>query len=173
MGSSGMNPPKDASESYFVAAEGTGFDVPHPIVSSGNVVVSLFLETTRVVGTVDSEGFLTGNGLLHPDLGTLASTLVLTIRAQIDAGLFGTLGSGSMSRPSSTGAPLGRGHSAIWWVASGPVGRPSSWTSGCWTCGSLPTPARARTRRRRVAGNPYRGLTSSPLCSRATSKRSP
>jgi pimeloyl-ACP methyl ester carboxylesterase len=88
-----MNPPKDVSESYFVAAEGTGFDVPHPIVSAGDVV-SLFLETTRVVGTVDSEGFLTGNGLLHPDQGTLASTLVLTVRAQIDAGLFGTLGSG-------------------------------------------------------------------------------
>jgi pimeloyl-ACP methyl ester carboxylesterase len=92
MGNSGMNP-KDASESYFVADEGAGFDVPHPSVSSGDII-SLFLETTRVVGTVDSEGFLAGNGLLHFDQGTLAQTLVLTIRAQLDAPLVGTLGSG-------------------------------------------------------------------------------
>lgn len=92
MGNSGVNP-QPATESRFVADEGPGFDVPHPIVSSGDVV-SVFLETTRVVGTVDPDGLITGGGLLHPDQGTLARTLVLTIRAQIAAGLSGTLGSG-------------------------------------------------------------------------------
>ena len=91
MGDSGMSP-EDASESCFVAAEGTGVLVPH-VESSGDIV-ALTLQTTRVVGTVDAEGFLTGLGLLHPDQGTLASTLVLTIRAKIDASVSGTLGSG-------------------------------------------------------------------------------
>ena len=94
-----MNP-KDASESCFVAAEGTGILVPH--LQSPGDIVALFLQTTRVVGTVDADGFLTGNGLLHPDQGTLASTLVLTIRAKIDASVSGTLGAGSTSRSSST-----------------------------------------------------------------------
>jgi pimeloyl-ACP methyl ester carboxylesterase len=87
MGNSGMDP-KDASENCFVAG------VLAPQIESLGDIVSLFLQTTRVVGTVDSDGFLTGNGLLHPDQGTLASTLVLTIRAQIDADLSGTLGGG-------------------------------------------------------------------------------
>jgi hypothetical protein len=45
------------------------------------------------VGTVDADGFLALGGLLHVDQGTLAETLVLTIRANlsaVDAG--GTLG---------------------------------------------------------------------------------
>ena len=91
MGNSGISP-KDASESCFVADEGAGFDVPHLIRASGDVV-AVFLETNRVVGTVDADGFLTLGGLLHVDQGTLGETLVLTIRAQlraVDAG--GTLG---------------------------------------------------------------------------------
>jgi hypothetical protein len=85
MGNSGMNP-KDASESCFVAAEGTGVVVPH--IELPGDIVSLFLQTTRVVGTVDSEGFLTEEaGLLHlrPEQATLAPTLVLTIRAKVAA----------------------------------------------------------------------------------------
>ena len=91
VGNSGISP-KDASESCFVADEGAGFDVPHLIRASGDVV-AVFLPTTRVVGTVDADGFLTLGGLLHVDQGTLGETLVLTIRAQlraVDAG--GTLG---------------------------------------------------------------------------------
>src|SRR5512132_4450188 len=83
---------QDASESCFVADEGAGFDVPHLIRASGDVV-AVFLETTRVVGTVDADGFLTLGGLLHVDQGTLAETMVLTVRANlsaVDAG--GTLG---------------------------------------------------------------------------------
>jgi hypothetical protein len=53
MGNSGMNP-KDASESCFVAAEGTGVVVPH--IELPGDIVALFLQTTRVVGTVDSDG---------------------------------------------------------------------------------------------------------------------
>ena len=44
MGNSGISP-KPASESCFVADEGTGFDVPHAIVVSGDVV-SVFLEAS-------------------------------------------------------------------------------------------------------------------------------
>jgi hypothetical protein len=91
VGNSGIGP-KDASESCFVADEGAGFDVPHLIRASGDVV-AVFLETTRVVGTVDADGFLTLGGLLHVDQGTLAETMVLTVRANlsaVDAG--GTLG---------------------------------------------------------------------------------
>jgi hypothetical protein len=94
MGNSGVNP-KPATESRFVADEGPGFDVPHAIVSSGDVV-SVLLHTTRVVGTVDADGFFEqdkGLGLLHLGQGTLADPLVLTVRARImsrDAG--GVLG---------------------------------------------------------------------------------
>jgi hypothetical protein len=85
MGNSG-SPPQPATESFFVADEGPGFDVPHAIVSSGDVV-SVLLHTTRVVGTVDPDGFLFEQGLLHldPEQGTLAPILVLSIRARISA----------------------------------------------------------------------------------------
>ena len=91
MGNSGIFP-KAASESCFVADEGAGFDVPHQIKASGDVV-ALFLQTTRVVGTVDADGFLALGGLFQVEQGTLAETLVLTIVAKlsaVDAG--GTLG---------------------------------------------------------------------------------
>jgi hypothetical protein len=85
MGNSG-SPPQPATESRFVADEGPGFDVPHAIVSSGDVV-SVLLHTTRVVGTVNADGFLFEQGLLHldPEQGTLAPILVLSIRARISA----------------------------------------------------------------------------------------
>jgi hypothetical protein len=63
MGNSGIFP-KAASESCSVADEGAGFDVPHQIKASGDVV-ALFLQTTRVVGTVDADGFLSLGGLFH------------------------------------------------------------------------------------------------------------
>ena len=85
MGNSGSPAPL-ATESRFVADEGPGFDVPHQIVSAGDVV-SVVLHTTRVVGTVDPDGFLFEQGLLHldPEQGTLAPILVLSIRARISA----------------------------------------------------------------------------------------
>ena len=93
MGNSGVVP-DPATESRFVADEGSGFDVAHRLVLPG-AVVSVFLETTRVVGTVDPDGLLpTEGGLLHLDQGTLARTLVLSIRAEIAGRLSGTLGSG-------------------------------------------------------------------------------
>ena len=91
MGNSGRAPER-ASESRFVADEDPGrLDVAHPIVASGQVV-TVGIETTRCVGTVDPDGFLT-LAQQHIDQGTLAETLLLTVRAQIaavDAG--GTLG---------------------------------------------------------------------------------
>jgi hypothetical protein len=92
MGNSGVVP-DPATESRFVADEDSGFDVAHRLVSSG-AVVSVFLETTRVVGTVDPDGLLPGGGSLHLDQGTLARWLVLSIRAEIAGQLRGTLGSG-------------------------------------------------------------------------------
>ena len=92
MGNSGVVP-DPATESRSVADEGPGFDVAHRLVLPG-AVVSVFLETTRVVGTVDPDGLLTEGGSLHLDQGTLARTLVLSIRAEIAGQLRGTLGSG-------------------------------------------------------------------------------
>ena len=96
MGNSGMDPPKSASESYFVATEDFGrLDVAHEIVASGQVV-AVSIKTTRYVGALDDEG--NDEGFLKlweaaVERGTLAEKLVLTIRAKIaarDAG--GTLG---------------------------------------------------------------------------------
>ena len=82
VGNSGMKP-KAASESCFVADEGDGFDVPHEILNSGNVV-TVELKTTRVVGTVNADGRLQVGELLLSQ-GTLAQPLVLTIRANVTA----------------------------------------------------------------------------------------
>jgi hypothetical protein len=46
-------------------------------------IVSVLLEATRVVGTVNPDGFLEdAKFLLHLSQGTLAEKLVLTIRAR-------------------------------------------------------------------------------------------
>ena len=91
MGRSGIEPPP-ANESRFVADEDPGrLDLAHPIVASGDVV-TVGIETNRVVGTVDGDGFL-ANAQQHITQGTLAGKLVLSVWAEIaarDTG--GTLG---------------------------------------------------------------------------------
>ena len=84
MGNSGTNPPKDASESYFVADEDFGrLDTLHEITASGQVI-AVSIPTTRVVGSVNDEGFLLF-GEAAIERGTLARHLVLTIRANLSA----------------------------------------------------------------------------------------
>ena len=81
VGNSGL-PPKQYHESCFVADEAPGkLDVEHTILVS-DPRVTVCIETTRYVGTVDPNGFLT-DAQQHIDQGTLAEKMVLTIRARI------------------------------------------------------------------------------------------
>ncbi|MFG2006736.1 hypothetical protein ACGFNU_47085 [Spirillospora sp. NPDC048911] len=83
MGSSGIEV-KSASESCFVADEDFGVQ---PILTSGQIV-TVELATTRCVGSVDEDGFLT-KVQDHLAQETLAEKLLLTIVARItgsDAG---------------------------------------------------------------------------------------
>lgn len=83
VGNSGV-PPENYSESRFVADEAPGvLDVEHPLTASGQVV-TLSVDATRYVGTVDADGFLS-DPRLHLDQGTLADRLLLTVRARISA----------------------------------------------------------------------------------------
>jgi len=89
MGNSGLQAPAP-NESRFVADETFGeLDVRHPVTASGDVV-TVSISTTRVVGTVDQDGFLV-RGPLHLDQGTLAPTMRLSIEAEIRATDFGGL----------------------------------------------------------------------------------
>ena len=113
-----------------MADEGTGSS--SPTAQSPGDVVALFLETTRVVGTVDPDGLLTGGGLLHPDQGTLARTLVLSIRAEIAGRRQRHLGQRAQRRGlpppghhRSAGGPLGSLDGRLWDRLAGPSG----WTS--------------------------------------------
>ena len=83
MGNSGKEP-KRASESCFVADEDFGrLDVPYQIVANGQVV-AVSIKTTRYVGSVDEKGFLVApKWEAAVERGTLARTLLLTIRAKI------------------------------------------------------------------------------------------
>ncbi|MFB4273395.1 hypothetical protein [Nonomuraea sp. GTA35] len=76
--------PNPASESCFVADDDFGrLGVSHEVTTS-DPVVSVAIKTTRCIGSVNADDFLR-----HPDWhseqGTLARTLLLTIRAQIGA----------------------------------------------------------------------------------------
>lgn len=83
VGNSGV-PPEKYSESRFVADEAPGvLDVEHVVTASGQVV-TLSIDATRYVGTVDADGYLV-NPQLHLDQGTLAERLLLTVRARISA----------------------------------------------------------------------------------------
>jgi hypothetical protein len=95
MGNSGQRAPAP-NESRFVADETFGeLDVRHPVTASGDVV-TVSISTTRVVGTVDPDGFL-AKGPMHLDQGTLAPTMRLSIEAEIRAIDFGgELGHGAL-----------------------------------------------------------------------------
>ena len=95
MGNSGQQAPAP-NESRFVADETFGeLDVRHPITASGDVV-TVSISTTRVVGTVDPDGFLL-RGQMHLDQRTLAPTMRLSIEAEIQAIDFGgVLGHGAL-----------------------------------------------------------------------------
>jgi len=81
MGNSGVAAP-EAHESRFVADEALGvLDVEYSIPSSGERV-TVNLETTRYVGSLNPDGFL-AQADQHIAQGTLAEFLVLTIRARI------------------------------------------------------------------------------------------
>ena len=91
VGNSGTAP-EQYHESRFVADEAPGkLDFEHNILDSGELV-TVCIETTRYVGTVDAEGFLV-DAQQHIAQGTLAETLLLTVRAHISAeDALGTLG---------------------------------------------------------------------------------
>jgi len=95
MGNSGQPAPAP-NESRFVADEAFGeLDVRHPVIASGDVV-TISISTTRVVGTVDLDGFLL-KGPMHLGQGTLAPTMRLSIEAEIHATDFGgVLGHGAL-----------------------------------------------------------------------------
>ena len=98
VGNSGLGP-KPHNESCFVADEAPGrLDVEHTITASGGLV-SVCIETTRNVGLVDADGLLV-RADQHFAQGTLAQTLLLTIRARIEAlevgGTFGVPGPGGL-----------------------------------------------------------------------------
>ena len=83
VGSSG-SPPPQYHESRFVADEAAGMlDRVHQISAPGQLV-TVCLQTTRYVGTIDGDGFLV-HTQQHIDQGTLAAKLLLTIRARIFA----------------------------------------------------------------------------------------
>jgi len=83
VGNSGV-PPEKYNESRFIADEAPGaLDVEHLLTSSGQAV-TLSIDATRYVGTVDADGYLV-NPQLHLDQGTLAERLLLTVRARISA----------------------------------------------------------------------------------------
>jgi uncharacterized delta-60 repeat protein len=83
VGNSGV-PPEKYSESRFVADEAPGvLDVEHLVTAPGQAV-TLSIDATRYVGTVDADGYLV-DPQLHLDQGTLAARLLLTVRARISA----------------------------------------------------------------------------------------
>lgn len=74
--------PEKYNESRFVADEAPGkLDFEHKILASGGLV-TVCIETTRYVGTIDPDGFLV-YAQQHIDQGTLAETLLLTVHARI------------------------------------------------------------------------------------------
>jgi pimeloyl-ACP methyl ester carboxylesterase len=79
-GNSGVPAPSH-TENRFVVDQQQGLDVEHQITASRRVV-EVHLPTTRYVGTVDSDGFLS-YGAAAVKAGRLAGTLRLTIRARI------------------------------------------------------------------------------------------
>lgn len=86
-------PPEKYNESRFVADEDPGkLDFSHGILASGGLV-TVCIETTRCVGTIDLDGFLV-YAQQHIDQGTLAETLLLTVHAYTNTieGDGGTLG---------------------------------------------------------------------------------
>jgi hypothetical protein len=98
VGSSAV-PPERHTESCFVADEAEGaLDLEHTVTASG-ATVTVCVETTRCVGTVDGDGFLVF-AQQHIDQGTLAETLLLTLRARISTvevgGVFGIVGAGGL-----------------------------------------------------------------------------
>jgi pimeloyl-ACP methyl ester carboxylesterase len=84
--------PGEATDCRFVADIDAGrLDVRHRVVASGQLV-DVSIETTRYVGKVFPDGALRHVGA-HTERGTLAQTMLLTIRANISArDLGGTLG---------------------------------------------------------------------------------
>lgn len=81
VGNSGKDP-EPYHESRFVADVAPGkLDFVHGLETSGQLV-TVCIETTRYVGTVKPDGFLV-DAQKHIDQGTLAKTLLLTVRAQI------------------------------------------------------------------------------------------
>ena len=98
MGNSGVSP-DPFNDNFFVADEAPGrLDVEHTI-SVSDSIVSVCIETTRNVGTVDSDGFLVF-AAQHIEQGTATEILLLTIRARISAlevgGTFGVHGLGGL-----------------------------------------------------------------------------
>ena len=98
VGNSGVAP-DPYNDNFFVADEAPGrLDVEHTIFVSDSIV-SVCIETTRNVGTVDSDGFLVF-AAQHIEQGTATEILLLTIRARISAlevgGTFGVNGLGGL-----------------------------------------------------------------------------
>jgi hypothetical protein len=91
VGNSGIRP-KQSHESRFVADKADGvLDIQYTI-SISNPRVTVCIETTRYVGSVDADGFLL-YAQQHIDQGTLAEKLLLRILARISANdIGGTLG---------------------------------------------------------------------------------